>query len=342
MQKQLTLYKKGSSEDIAREILEDEAIVTAGTDPGATILLDGEDVSPEQFVIVNEGGDIVLMNSAEGTSLNEQALKPGSRISLSFGDVVGTGDFELHYSGVSDDQETVDSDGESELTVIEDNQTESDSEGNGSAAVRAKEKKDFSKILYDLKEEDSFYFHVVGKDDVVERVPFLNDQMWIGTRMGNVVVATDSATPDEVCARVNKDWSGVVLYPKEDQQIFLNDVQLLEPERLKNDDKLTLFDDFDGAFIETFISFHEPVSLLALSSILPEELPHPVSSDKKPSQSEKGVRELIGSAAGGAAVTDSRASSGLIFGYFTPLEVIIMALGTVVTAIIIFFVLEFV
>ncbi|MDH3530964.1 MAG: hypothetical protein OEQ28_15490, partial [Acidobacteriota bacterium] len=92
MKKSLTLTKRGETGKLHEETVESGLIVTAGSDPGSTFVLSGTDVAPEQFIIFDEESETVLMNRAEGTSLNGGNLRPGARIALDLGDRIETGD----------------------------------------------------------------------------------------------------------------------------------------------------------------------------------------------------------------------------------------------------------
>ena len=116
-----------------------------------------------------------------------------------------------------------------------------------------------------------------------------------------------------------------------------------KPRRLKNDDKIFLLSKENARLnLDTVIKFHEPTALLILDSILPKELPPPVSLDEK--ASDAGARELDESdlihtsRVPVAPVKSPR--RGNIFGYFTITEIIIMAIGTLITAAVIFLILE--
>lgn len=383
MYKSLTLTKRGESGKLHEETVEAGLIVTAGSDPGSTIVLAGSDIAPEQFIVFDEESETVLMNRAAGTSVNGRDLKPGARVALKVGDKIETGDFVLLFgeSGSEDvpapapsaEQRAKAATAPGETGTPTSEKVKDDEPGlkaaiagreSGAATEPAKEAivetadetvaeiktekekdpavdKDFSKILHELREEDTFSFHLRDAEDVVQRIPLLKDQLWIGTQHGRVAIIDQEENLEEVFARVKKDWSGVVIFPKSEQQTLLNGGKLAEPKRLKNDDVLSLIDDFEGEELAASIVFHEPVSLLALSSILPGDIPEPVS----PAASSPSANiSLGGESTATVAGSPGQVSTGprLVFGYYTILEIIVMAFGTLVTAAIIFFVLEMV
>ena len=153
-----------------------------------------------------------------------------------------------------------------------------------------------------------------------------------------------SAEANEIAvlrAKIRKDWSGVVVYPQKKGDVWLNDETISEPSRLKNDDKIFLLSK-EGAklALETVIKFHEPTALLILDSILPKELPPPVLLDETAKDSgakEIDETDLIHTSRIPPIISEAKKR---IFGYFTVTEIIIMTIGTLITAAIIFLVLE--
>ena len=84
------------------------------------------------------------------------------------------------------------------------------------------------------------------------------------------------------------------------------------------------------------------IKLLILDSILPKELPPPILLDETAHQSsapDPDDADLIHSSKIPPAVVSPR-RKGNIFGYFTITEIIIMAIGTLITAAVIFLILE--
>ena len=143
---------------------------------------------------------------------------------------------------------------------------------------------------------------------------------------------------EKIPARVNS-----LFYPYRFEFDFSEET-LAEPHRLKNDDKIFLqAKDNARLALETVIKFHEPTALLILDSILPKELPPPILLDE--AEQDVGSRELdetdlIHSSKIPPAVAQPL-RKGKIFGYFTKTEIIIMAIGTLITAVIIYLILEF-
>ena len=144
-------------------------------------------------------------------------------------------------------------------------------------------------------------------------------------------------------AQIRKDWSGVVLHPLKNKNIWLNKQVLDEPHRLKNDDSLQLLSK-ERALpdAKTQIKFHEPTALLVLDAILPKELPPPVSLDKT-KRSPDTIHETQSAEKNAIAKKQAAAKTGngRFFGYFTGFEIFIMIIGILVAALLIFLVLEY-
>jgi len=340
MQKTIRVKKQGGNNTLFEQKVSSESIITVGNNPSATLELHDASVAPEQFVIISEENDVILMNRADGTIVNGKTLDLGSKIELNTGDEIEVGNFQLSFMDVFlNGADTSDEIGDKteELPNI-------------SEKLPSETERDFSAVLNNLKEEDSFYFHIVDQANVVERVLFDSEDIWIGTSFAESAIKKDKTELDEIYAQVKKDWSGAVIYPSDSDELFLNGALLTEPSRLKNNDELVLSDDFaEEDETPTKITFHEPGVLLALNSILPEELPEPVSL--KTAQ-EKNAAEIAGDTVAtvgetknievGTEKLSERLKNRRWFGYFSLLEIFIMAVGTFVTAAIVFLVLEFV
>lgn len=342
MKRILTVKKQGKAEVLFKQDVLDESIITVGNNPGATLELKDTSIAPEQFVIISENEQLLLMNRAVGTIINGEPLVLGGRIELKLGDEIEIGQFQLNF--ISNDTNGTQI---SALTNPEENDL---SIKKPDEPLNPEYKKDFSTLLNNVKEEDSFYFHIIDRENAIERIIFDSDQIWLGTSFAENAVKKDKEELDEIYARVQKDWSGAVIYPEESEEIYLNGELLTKPSRLKNDDQLFWLDEFaEDEESQTSITFHEPVVLLALNSILPEELPEPVSL--LPSETKYAINDadkdldetdLNDEQIAKKQTIAVKKKQYRIFGYFSLLEIIIMAFGTLVTAAIIFLVLEYV
>lgn len=340
MKKILTVKKQGDKKVLFEQNVLNESIITVGNNPSATLELKDTAIAPEQFVIISENEQTLLMNRADGTIINGENLDLGSKIELNEGDEIKIGEFNLVLSSEIMNGVNVAVENDSVSDEISDDNTQSE---------QTEEQKDFSNVLNNLKEEDSFYFLITDKEGIVERILFDSEEIWLGTSFAENAIKKEKRELDEVYARVKKDWSGAVIYPEESEEMYLNGNPLKEPSRLKNEDEIILLDEFaEDDEIQTSITFHEPVVLLALNSILPEELPEPVflssevDSSKKDKEIENKQSEIASDQIAKKQVNLKQKTKRRIFGYFSILEIIIMAVGTLVTAAIIFLVLELV
>ena len=74
MNKLLTVKKQGEDEVLFKKNILDESIITVGNNPNATLELESPTVAPEQFIIIAENDQLVLMNRADGTFVNGKIL----------------------------------------------------------------------------------------------------------------------------------------------------------------------------------------------------------------------------------------------------------------------------
>ena len=200
-----------------------------------------------------------------------------------------------------------------------------------------------SDVLEGLKAEEKFYFLIENGSQEKRRVYVETEEMWLGwTASGECAISDDPADIALPRAQIRKDWSGVVLHPLKNKNIWLNRQVLEEPHRLKNDDSLQLLGKEKALpDVKTNIKFHEPTALLVLDAILPKELPPPVSLEK--SRSPDAIHETQSAEKNAIAKKQAavKTGNGKFFGYFTALEIFIMIVGILVAASLIFLVLEY-
>ena len=363
MSRFLTLKKSGSTRALSSEPLPQDAIVSVGSNPGATIMMDAPDFAAEHFVVLFEEGRFVLLSNENGVLLNGEPLVAGGRAVIEEGDVITVGGFDFAFeekesieieegaqqikekpvvrtaaAGHDRAQETT-----QQVVTVSEREVSSEHDSNDTAEepdtrTDRSESKEFSRLLTEIHEEDTYHFQLTGEDHAVERIPFPGERMWIGFAGVTPAVADTKSALDIIYGKVGKDWSGVVLYPRADANLLVNEKTINEPLRLKDKDRIVLAGDNIVAGTPPALSFHEPVSLMALSSILPEEIPKPVAADADNLKLD--VRPSVDRAVG--VPIETTADGRLYLGYFTLLEVGVMALGTLVTAAIIFLVLEMV
>jgi hypothetical protein len=312
-------------------------IITVGNDTSATVELKDDSIAPEQFVIVCEDDSMTLLCRVDGTSVNGETLPQGALHNLQFGD-------EITISGYTLTPESGETNGNQKAEKAEVQPPLAENlEPVESAPVPAEKfERSLSDVLENLRSEEKFYFLIKESDGENRRVYVENEEMWVGwTAQGECVISPDADDVEIPRAQIRKDWSGVVLYPLKNGFVWLNDETLSEPHRLKNDDKIFLLAKDGGKLkLETVIKFHEPTALLILDSILPKELPPPILLDE--AANDIGAKEidesdLIHASRIPNVETPKKRN---IFGYFTITEIIIMAIGTLITAAVIFLILE--
>lgn len=307
-------------------------IITIGNDNSATIELISENIAPEQFVLVCEPEQIILMCRVDGTIINGSPASQGAIHNLQDSDVINVGKYSFYLE--NDDRKSAevvtDSVSSNEEILITEplKNTESKSE------------KTLTDVIKTLRSEEKFYFQIEFANGETQRLFVENDESFFGKNEPNTFVLTEDKTEiEEPFAQVRKDWSGVVLNPLEGYQIWLENLFISKPHRLKNGDILFFSgQDNQKPDQETVIKFHEPTTLLVLDSILSKELPPPISLDEKDNlQAEVDSTEIHFN----QIINETQIiSKTLYFGYFTTTEIIIMIIGTLITAAIIFLILE--
>lgn len=321
-------------------------IITVGNDASATIELKDEKIAPEQFVIVCEEGAMTLLCRVDGTAVNGEKLPQGALHNLQFGDEIKIDSYTI-IPETDENGEKASSVNLAETTAYTAEIPQAES--NLPPEVHTtnspdKQERSLSDVLENLRSEEKFYFLIKETDAESRRVYVESEEMWLGwTASGECAFSGNPEEIEVARAQIRKDWSGVVLYPLKKGDVWLNDETLAEPRRLKNDDKIFLLSKENARLnLETVIKFHEPTALLILDSILPKELPPPVSLDEKALDAgtkELDETDLIHSSRIPVA-SEKTLRKGNIFGYFTITEIIIMTIGTLITAAVIFLILE--
>ena len=354
MNKRILVKKQGKLIPDLTLIIPPTGIVSVGSDASATIELKDETVAPEQFVIVCESDLLTLLCRVENTKINGNLLPKGSLHILELRDQIVVGDYSLLLetgetaekilSGEIEDTPQIQP---AESLPVETNdppQTErAENISDRQMEKPAAPDKSLSDVLEGLKGEEKFYFLIENGTEEKRRIYVETEELWIGwAPTGECAI---SENPSDIAlprAQIRKDWSGVVLYPLKNKNIWLNQQVLDEPRRLKNDDSLQLLSKEKAApDPKTNIKFHEPTALLVLDSILPKELPPPVSLEKNRPPDAVHETQSAGRNAIAKRQAAAKTSSGRMFGYFTGLEVLIMFIGILVAATLIFLVLEY-
>lgn len=354
MNKRLLVKKQGKLVPALTLIIPPSGIVSVGSDASANIELEGETVAPEQFVIVCEGNLLTLLCRVQNTKINETVLEKGALHNLELHDEIVVGDYSLILE-TGEAAEKILAGEPEEISVVQEKIEppaieKSEPEKENIPLQKNVEKafvpdKSLSDVLEGLKAEEKFYFLIENGSQEKRRIYVETEEMWLGwTASGECLISDDPADIALPRAQIRKDWSGVVLHPLKNKNIWLNKQVLDEPHRLKNDDSLQLLSK-ERALpdAKTHIKFHEPTALLVLDAILPKELPPPVSLDKTKKspdtmhETQSAEKNAIANKQTAAATT----RNGRFFGYFTGFEIFIMIIGILAAASLIFLVLEY-
>lgn len=334
----------------AEERLFDDEIITIGSDTSATLRLKDSSVAPEQAIIIREDGQPLLINRAAGTLLNGESLARETRRTLAEGDVLQFDTYAVSVLFADDDAASsaptaprLESRPRARLDERDAGATREDEGGADASAQVRQQRRSFAAILDSLRtEEDSFYFVVesaVGR----RRVRIEAAEMMVGWDETGRRISCDAAQVLAARAVVRKDWSGVVALPLSVGMILVNGETVEGPRRLRDGDRVTLLPTGAAEPEDASLVFHEPASLVVLDTLLPQQqLPPPVTRGAGETNAVESSA-LAPRARTGDMVKAGPFSPGRrYFGYFTPTEVLIMIVGTLVTAVIIFMILEYV
>lgn len=368
MSKKLLVKKEGELLPDLTLTIPPSGIVSVGSDASATIELRSDAVAPEQFVVVCEGGQLTLLCRVDDTQINGDVLPQGSLHNLEVGDRIAVGEFEMTVETSETADKILSGNAEEPAAVQFPENIQPENIQNIEfippvpAVLKREESfqpappkpnggkifdpdKSLSDVLAGLKAEEKFYFLIENGVAEKRRIYVESEEMWLGwSESGECVISENPAEIVAPRAQIRKDWSGVVLYPLKTKNVWLNSQVLDEPHRLKNDDSLQMLG--KDKFLQdakTTVRFHEPTALLVLDSILPKELPPPVSLErtKAPDLIHESRTPNAGKNALAKKQPTAKKSGGKIFGYFTGLEIFIMIVGIFVAAAFIFLVLEY-
>jgi len=228
------------------------------------------------------------------------------------------------------DAENSDEDKNDSLTTVE---------GNGAA------QRSFGEILEMLRsKEDSFYFIQDNDTRAGNCIMIDRAEMLLGWDESGQELAFDPAAISIPLMVIKKDWTGVAVEPQEGRSVKLNGQPVNSTARLRQGDRLELDSVSPDEHVEknkprpqegtaAILTFHEPASLVVLDALLPQKLPPPVSRSD-PALTETSEPER--SAAGNLPAR----TPGSLFSVFTIYDLLLMAVGTLLLAVIIFLVLD--
>lgn len=320
------------------------SLFTVGSDAANDLIAPGS--AAEQFVIVPEEEHLMLINNAEGTTINNQTLRREALHPLATGD-------EIRFAGyiltVVDDEPNVPAAIPSEdfeqlpnpniYATVRDVSEVLGDEKSKFEELLAKPSappapRNFADVLDALRtEEDSFYFVVKNGADEVGRIMLSEAETPIGINAKSELVFTNEQIAT-LYGLARKDWSGILIESQKRNAIFVNDETIETTRRLRNDDRLSF-----TLPSKISLALHEPSSLVALESLLSARGAENGSRFGGLAANREGAMETVQP----AAVTEPKVSlfERRFFGFFSLLEIVTMIIGTLIGAVLFFLFFEF-
>lgn len=330
----------------------DDEIVSIGSDPGATLCLTDPSIAPEQAIVIREDGRPLLINRAPGTVFNGELLPREARRPLAAGDRVELGPYSVGVAAVEGNTEESARYAEraEEISHAQSDERDAADPRGGEGAARGDAQtreqpqgRSFAAILDSLRtEEDSFYFVVESVAGGNRRVRLEAAETMIGWDETGRRISCDAGVVVAARAVVRKDWSGVVALPLSPGMILVNGETVEAPRRLRDGDRVMLLRVSAHEPEDACLVFHEPASLVVLDTLLPQQQttlapPTKAAAEATAGEASSLVRQPPAALEAKTGITSPERR---YFGYFTPLEVLVMIVGTLVTAAIIFIILE--
>lgn len=259
---------KTTENPIIGEYFFDGNIFTIGSDAANNLIL--TEAAPEQLVVMREDGRLTLINSHEGTALNDRMLKREAIEPLRDGDDIQIGAYTISVVDGEGDQTNPSA---AQTAFLPAENADDLNRENSRAPLpksvdsvmepESKTPRNFAEVLDTLRtEEDSFYFIRQSADGEVRHIPLEDAETPIGeTAAGDIAFNINQISA--VFAVARKDWSGILLESQRRSSVFVNDEPVETSRRLKNDDLVS----FAGRTTLS-LRLHEPSSLVALESLL--------------------------------------------------------------------------
>lgn len=336
-------------------------LFTIGSDAANNLVL--EESAFEQAVIVHEGDQLMLINSAEGTKCNGELLRREAIQPLNLGDEISIGSYSIF---IADSEQIPDSAGQTNVFATNEdeiidvyattkfNVNELDAEiveakpkpaaevplqpqkieeplpsDETQTAQETAPQRNFADILDTLRtEDDSFYFTVKTAEQEVKRITLDQAETALGIAAGGEIAAEGVTT---ICAVARKDWSGILIESPKSGAVSVNGTRISEPQRLRHDDEVVF-----TASPKFSLVLHEPSSLVALESLL---------STRNDPNSRFGLGGGNQSSAPNETIPETTKKESLLerryFKHFSFVELITMIIGTLIGAVLIFLLLEF-
>lgn len=345
----------------------DGSMFTLGSDATNNLIL--KESAAEQAVIVREGEQLTLINSADGTQLNGKSLRREAIHPLGDGDEIlignhtimvidGDEDFARDETAAvssaaseilksieaapaatatarglampADDSSLIETNG---FPII-DKKTAPPANPNG----QIKSSNNFAAVLDTLRtEEDSFYFvvkSVVGnKETEVARIALEQAEIPIGANENNEIVF-DIKLMTTVFGVIRKDWSGIILETSRRGAVFVNNEALdAAARRLRNDDRVNF-----AAPVESTLVLHEPSLLVALEPLLSARA---VAAADNAGSGDNTKKNQI-AATNKASKPKLPLLERTFFNNFSFVEILTFVIGTLIGAVLFFLFFEFI
>lgn len=343
-------------------------LFTIGSDPANNLVI--EESVFEQAVVVQEGEQLMLINSAEGTKLNGELLRREAIQPLLVNDEIGIGDYLIL---IADSEQTMRQEASvfttnedeivdvyattqnipldvyatTQFNVSEIGETKSEPIFNASPQTQIVEEspsneveipqesapqRNFADILDTLRtEDDSFYFTVKTDAEEIKRITLDQVETTLGVSpTGKIVAVAEHIST--VCAVARKDWSGILVESQKSGAVLVNGKKITEPHRLRHDDEIVF-----TALPKFSLILHEPSSLVALESLL---------SARNNSNSRFGLGTNNQNLAVNETIPEEVKKESFLehkyLKYFSFVEFVMMIIGTLIGAVLIFLLLEFI
>jgi pSer/pThr/pTyr-binding forkhead associated (FHA) protein len=304
----------------------DGSIITIGSDPSSTVPLTGQAIAIEHAIIISENNQPLLINRADKTLFNNEQLVREARRAISYGDKLTLGDYLISFTNPQDEPSS---------QPVQEPQRKPEI-GNS--------QKSFASILDNLRsEDDSFYFLVKGGQQSGQRIELEGStvEMEIGLDSTNQQINFGSDPIEVSCAVIRKDWSGVTIAPQKQGIVTVNGKRIESTLQLRDNDRIQIGTQPTKTFnTETpVLIFHEPASLIALDSLLPKQLPPPINSQPT-LLNDQNDNEKVEKESHQTSTPIVAEQPFLFFGIFTIFELILIVIGTLIGATIVFFILN--
>jgi|GEM_PF-1213072 FHA domain. len=383
----------------AKPLLEDiwrTSIISIGSSPQATLRLTGLGIAAEHVVLLDENGQLALVNHGEGTRLNGLPVRTGDRRLLTFGDRIHIGNYVITVL-----------DGNSPAARLDDPRATSllqaatrelftsglkfDLESLLPPAFRSSgprkspelpENATFTQILEALlAPEDSFRFVIEGgyQHNVSLTLPAGDAEVSLGWDASGLRITLNQQELVTYCALVRKTGQQVVICPVlAEHRLMVNDEPVTEPRVLADQDRIRFASPLNrplerplptlvfrtpatlplltAAAATTPLRETEPLLTEATDALAPASLPEPDEVPLRqvvemPALTEADLRSVAPEAESSPTPKlppEEVASTPLVpskttyyyLGYFTGIELVVMAIGTLLGALLVYVLLE--